>query len=104
MLDEIERALSCARMVTRRKRRFGRKLVDVGARRLGFVTSAGENDGAYGVVVLELVENRVKGVERRAVESVQNLWPVDRDRRDRRAALDEQIVKGHFGHELYPTQ
>ena len=40
-------------------------------------------------------------VERLGVERVENLGPVDGDDRDGAVAVDEQVVKGHAGFELY---
>ena len=104
ILDEIEDVLPGERMLAAGRRRLDGELVDVGPGDERLVAGAGQDDDANGFVAASRSRMaRPQLVERGRVERVENLRPVDRDDGDGAVALDQKVVKGHGGHELYPT-
>lgn len=77
---------------------FGREssnLANVGAGGEGARSSAGEQDGAYGVVGGEGAESGFQLSECGGVERIENAGPVERDLGQRRAEFDKKICGFH---------
>jgi hypothetical protein len=88
---EIEHTLAA-----RRKRQPGgrvhvRHRLDVGSRHERAIAGAGQDRAAYAGVARQLGKRGVQPVQRVGVERVARVGPVDRDRRDRAVARDEDV-------------
>ena len=82
-------------MIAPRGRRLDGKLVDVGAGDEGLVARPGHDEHANLLVRLHLQDRSPQLIERRGVQRVEDLWPVDRDDDNGPITLDQEVLEGH---------
>jgi hypothetical protein len=75
----------------------GIEVTDVAAGDERALARAGHNDHPHGVIPVDLVERSFEPEQRRAVESIQRLRPVDGEKRRALTAFDQNGFIAHHG-------